>query len=63
MYKVVTRFIDILNPQHYYNVGDEFISKDNDRINNLLDLEFIEKVEEIKTEIKKSKTTKAKKTE
>ncbi len=36
MYRVVTKFLDKYNPHRYYNVGDEFISDDKLRIEDLL---------------------------
>lgn len=44
MYKVISKFKDITNPRHIYNVGDEFISDDKKRIKNLIDRKFIVEV-------------------
>ena len=35
MYKVAITFKDKINPQHFYNVGDDFISDDKNRIKDL----------------------------
>ncbi len=56
MYKVISQFKDKFNPQHFYNVGDEFISTDEYRITDLLSRQLIKEVEvEVKPKKKKAK--------
>lgn len=67
MYKVISQFKDKLNPQHFYNVGDNFISTDEYRITDLLSRQLIEEVEkevkikdeDTRVKAKKSKVVKA----
>ena len=42
MYKVIKEFRDINNLKKVYKVGDEFISDDKKRINNLIERGLIE---------------------
>jgi len=44
MYKVKTKFKDILDPQHFYSVGGEFVSTDADRVKELFKRGFIVEV-------------------
>lgn len=49
MYKVIAKFKDKLSPQHFYNVGDEFMSEDKNRIKDLLDRKLIVEVKKTKS--------------
>lgn len=55
MYKVINRFRDKTNHQHYFDVGDNFTSKDKKRIKDLLERNLIEEIkkQEEKAEDKK----------
>jgi len=59
MYKVKTKFKDILDPQHFYSVGGEFVSADTGRVKGLLERGFIVEVKTAAKEpiaIKKTKS-------
>ena len=45
MYKVIKRFKDKYNLQHFYNVGDNFDTEDKVRIKDLLNRKLISKDE------------------
>ena len=64
MYKIKSKFTDIENPRHVYNVGDDFFSKNTGRVKGLLERGLIVEVRwntqghEVETATKKTIATK-----